>query len=131
MKKPRFLVVDDEPIHLNILKTLLEAEGHEVVTMASGVEALKRCRAGDCAVDVILLDVHMPHLNGLETARSLRDIDETKAIPIIFVSARASQADQEAGLAAGGQFYLTKPFKRKDLLDAITPILHRSNPAAT
>lgn len=131
MKKSRFLVVDDEPINLNIIKAILEAEGHEVLTLTSGLEALKHYRAGGCAFDLILLDVHMPHLNGLETALCLRSIEETKTIPIVFVSARASQADQEAGLAAGGQFYLTKPFKRKELLDAIAHFLPPSNSTAT
>jgi CheY-like chemotaxis protein len=131
VKNYRFLVVDDEPVNLSIIKAILEAEGHEVLTVVSGLEALKHCRAGDCAFDLILLDVHMPHLNGLETALCLRGIEETRSIPIIFVSARATHADQEAGLAAGGQFYLTKPFRRKDLLDAIAKFLPRSNPAAS
>ena len=131
MKKLHFLAVDDEPINLNIIKAILEAEGHEVLTMTSGLEALKHCRAGDSAFDLILLDVHMPHLNGLETALCLRGIEETRTTPIIFVSARAAQADQEAGLAAGGQYYLTKPFRRKDLLDAVAQILPGSNPAAS
>lgn len=123
MKKSRFLVVDDEPINITVIKAILEAEGHEAVTVTSGLEALKLCKAGDCAFDMVLLDVHMPHLNGLETALCLRRYPDMAAIPIIFVSARASQADQEAGFLAGGQHYLTKPFRRQDLLGAIAKFL--------
>lgn len=132
MKNCRFLVVDDESINLNVIKTILMAEGHEVEALSSGLEALKRCRGGDHAFDMVLLDVHMPILNGFDTALALRGIPGMAQVPIIFVSARATQADQEAGLAAGGRFYLTKPFKRKDLLDAIAQVFpNRPGPLAS
>ncbi|MFN3429707.1 MAG: response regulator [Candidatus Sericytochromatia bacterium] len=132
MNKRRFLVIDDESINLNVIQTILLAEGHEVVALTSGLEALKHCRAGDGAFDMVLLDVHMPILNGFETAVALRGIHGMAQTPIIFVSARATQADQEAGLAAGGRYYLTKPFKRKDLLDAIDRVLpNRPGPLAS
>lgn len=118
----RFLVVDDESINLTVMRTILLADGHEVLAMDSGLAALKHCRAGDTAFDAVLLDVHMPALNGLETALCLRQIPELAHVPIIFVSARASRADQDAGRAAGGNFYLTKPFKRKELLAAIATV---------
>lgn len=119
LKNARFLVVDDEPINLNIISTILRAEGHDVVTYASGLTALKACREGDARFDLVLLDVHMPVLNGLETALCLRQIPAMVNVPVVFVSARASASDQAAGRAAGGCGYLTKPFKRQDLLNAI------------
>lgn len=119
MKRSRFLVVDDEPINLSIIRTILVTEGHEVVALESGLAALKACREGDTAFDMVLLDVHMPTLNGLETALCLRHVPGMADVPIMFISARAAQVDQEAGLAAGGRYYLTKPFKRKELLNAI------------
>ena len=119
MNRRRFLAVDDEPINLNMMRTILEAEGHEVVTLANGLAALKLCREGDTAFDIILMDVQMPTLNGLETALCLRQIAGMADVPIIFVSARASAADQEAGRAAGGKHYLVKPYRRQDLLRAI------------
>lgn len=122
LSMPRFLVVDDEPINLTVMRTILIAEGHEVLAMDSGLAALKHCRAGDTAFDCVLLDVHMPVLNGLETALCLRQIPGLAHVPIIFVSARASEADREAGRTAGGNYYLTKPFKRKDLLAAIAAV---------
>lgn len=123
----RCLVVDDESINLTVMRTILTAEGYEVLTMDSGLAAVKHCRAGDTAFDIVLLDVHMPVLNGLETALCLRQVPEMANVPIVFVSARASQADQDAGRAAGGNFYLTKPFKRKDLLAAIAMVAARTN----
>jgi CheY-like chemotaxis protein len=122
VKRARFLVVEDEPINLNVIRTILLAEGHEAVTFESGLAALKHCREGDTAFDMVLLDVHMPVLNGLETALCLRQIAGMADVPIVFVSARASTADQEAGKAAGGRFYLTKPFRRKDLLAALEAV---------
>lgn len=119
MKRPRLLVVDDEPINLSVISRILEAEGYEVVAAASGLEALKRCRAGDVAFELVLLDVHMPILNGFETAVCLHGVPGLALVPIVFVSARATQADQEAGRVAGGQYYLTKPFRRKELLDVV------------
>lgn len=119
MKRLRFLAVDDEPINLSMMRTILVAEGHEIVALTSGLAALKHCREGDTAFDMVLLDVHMPVLNGLETALCLRRVPGMADVPIIFVSARASAADQEAGRAAGGKHYLVKPYRRKDLLNAI------------
>lgn len=131
MKKTRFLVVDDEPINLNVIRTILEAAGHEVVTVSSGLDALECARAEDSGFDIILLDVHMPQLDGLKTAGALRRLSGFAETPIIFISARASQADQDAGLAAGGNHYLTKPFRRHDLLAAIAKFLPGSHPAAS
>jgi CheY-like chemotaxis protein len=125
--KFRLLVVDDEPINLTVMRTVLVAEGHEVLALDSGLAALKHVRAGDVAFDMVLLDVHMPALNGLETALCLRQIPEMEHVPILFVSARASQADRDAGMAAGGQYYLTKPFKRKDLLAAIDAVVRAAD----
>ena len=65
----------------------------------------------------------MPEINGFETALCLRQIGGMADVPIMFVSARATQADQEAGRAAGGRYYLTKPFRRQELLDAIVRVL--------
>jgi len=117
---------DDEPINLSVIRTILTADGHDVVAVSSGLEALRRCRSGETDFAAVLLDVQMPVLNGLETAICLRQVPEMANVPIVFISARASQTDQAAGFAAGGNHYLTKPFKRQDLLAVLASIVGRS-----
>ena len=106
------LCVDDEPVNLTIMEEVLQ-NNYELVTVKSGTDCLEQ--VGIQKPDLILLDVNMPDMDGLETCARLREDAETADIPIIFVSALASQEELMAGYEAGGDDYITKPFS-EDIL---------------
>ena len=103
----KILVVDDTPTNVLVVKVALERAGYAVIAAASGEEAIERFTAE--APDVILMDVMMPGIDGLEAARRIRILAGTRWVPIIFLSAMGSSAEMVAGLEAGGDDYLTKP----------------------
>jgi len=104
---PLILVVDDVPDNVDILQMRLEAQGYEVVTAGDGLEALEKV----CALlpDLVLLDVMMPKLDGIETVKRLKADASLPFIPVILVTAKADASDVIAGLESGGDDYLTKP----------------------
>jgi adenylate cyclase len=104
---PLILVVDDVPDNVDILQMRLESQGYEVVTAADGVEALEKIRA--LLPDLVLLDVMMPKLDGIETVKRLKADASLPFIPVILVTAKADASDVIAGLESGGDDYLTKP----------------------
>jgi two-component system sensor histidine kinase/response regulator len=110
----RVLVVDDNDANRLLLQELLEQEGHQVLLAANGVEALES--AAIDRPDLMLLDVNMPRMDGLEVCRRLRADPATRALPIILVTALAERAHRLEGIAAGANDYLTKPIDRTDLL---------------
>src|SRR5829696_2649375 len=113
---PLILAVDDTPENLEILSVRLEANGYEVQTAADGEEGLARAR--ELEPDLILLDIMMPKLDGISVVRELKRDARLKAIPVILVTAKADTRDIVAGLDAGGDDYLTKPFEHADLIVA-------------
>ena len=104
---PLILVVDDVPDNVDILQMRLEAQGYEVVTAGDGIEALEKIRA--LLPDLVLLDVMMPKLDGIETVKRLKADASLPFIPVILVTAKADASDVIAGLESGGDDYLTKP----------------------
>lgn len=103
------LLVDDRPENLLALEAVLAPTGHRLVTATSGEEALKRLLVED--VSVLLLDVHMPGMDGIETARAVKGRDRTADIPIIFLTAHAAQgAEVLEAFSSGAVDYITKPF---------------------
>ena len=104
---PLILVVDDVPDNVDILQMRLEAQGYEVMTAGDGLEALEKV----CALlpDLVLLDVMMPKLDGIETVKRLKADASLPFIPVILVTAKADASDVIAGLESGGDDYLTKP----------------------
>jgi two-component system, sensor histidine kinase and response regulator len=107
MVPSKILVVDDQPINVQMLKRKLEREGMAVSTAVSGTEALARVR--EEMPDLILLDVMMPEMDGFEVCRRLQASEETRTIPVIFITASASKAGKIEGLSAGAVDYITKP----------------------
>jgi CheY-like chemotaxis protein len=118
---PTVLVVDDEPLVVRLVELNLELDGYRVVGASDGQAALKA--VGDEHPDVIVLDVMMPGMDGLEVARRLKADPATAPIPILFLSARNDAAAIQAGLDAGGSFYLAKPFDAEDLSARIGELL--------
>lgn len=111
----RILVVDDHEANRVLLRDILELDGHVAVLAGSGSEALALA-AADSELDLVLLDVNMPGMDGLEVCRRLRADPATASLPIILVTALAERAHRLDGIAAGANDYLTKPIDRPDLL---------------
>jgi len=118
---PRILIVDDNPMNLEILQTRLAVHGYEMVTAADGEEAL--AVAGEKQPDLILLDVMMPRMDGIEVCRRLKSDPSLPFTPIILVTAKADSKDVIAGLEAGGDEYLTKPVDQPALVARVKSML--------
>ena len=108
MREPaRILVVDDVPDNVDILQMRLESQGYEVSTAGNGVEALAKTR--ELLPDLVLLDIMMPEMDGIETVKQLKSDASLPFIPVILVTAKADDKDVITGLESGGDDYLTKP----------------------
>lgn len=121
----RILVCDDEPGIRDLLSLTLSLE-HDVVTVENGVEALRYLGEVDGEVDVLLLDVMMPELDGFETLERVRASAHTGDLPVIMLTARVGEADHVRGYECGADAYLSKPFDPSDLDEAIATVLERS-----
>jgi class 3 adenylate cyclase/CheY-like chemotaxis protein len=118
---PRILLVDDNPANLDILETRLAIHGYELLTATDGEEALAAAR--EATPDLIVLDVMMPKLDGIEVCRRLKEDPTLPYMPIILVTAKADSKDIVAGLDAGGDEYLTKPVDQAALVARVRSIL--------
>jgi len=118
---PRILVVDDNEANLDIAKMRLQSQGYEVVTAVDGKAALESVRANN--PDLLLLDIMMPKLDGIEVTRQLKRDPALPFIPIILVTAKADAKDVVAGLDAGGDDYLIKPFDHAALVARVRSML--------
>lgn len=126
MKKPRILVVEDEPSIAELISVNLQYGGFEVVAAQDSVTAQ---RAVDAELpDAILLDWMLPGQSGLSLARQWRKQARTKSIPILMLTARGDEPDKVAGLDAGADDYITKPFSTQELLARIRAVLRRRAP---
>jgi len=118
---PHILVVDDNPVNVDILRTRLAVHGYEILTAADGEEALVVARAKQ--PDLILLDVMMPKMDGIQVCRELRADSSLPFMPIILVTAKTDSKDVVAGLEAGGDEYLTKPVDQAALVARVQSML--------
>ncbi len=118
---PRILVVDDNEANLDIAKTRLQSQGYEVFTAVDGEAALESVRTSN--PDLLLLDIMMPKLDGIEVTRRLKGDPTFPFIPIILVTAKADAKDVVAGLDAGGDDYLIKPFDHASLMARVRSML--------
>jgi DNA-binding response OmpR family regulator len=124
---PKILVVDDEPDAVELIKFNLKAAGYEVTTAADGDEALKKARA--LLPDLIVLDLMLPEVDGLEVCKILRRDPKVSAVPIIMLTAKAAEIDRVLGLELGADDYVTKPFSPRELVLRIKRLL-RADAAA-
>ena len=118
----RVLVVDDEPAVREVLERILKVEGFDVALAGDGREAVRR--QTEAPADAVLLDVLMPGLDGLEVCRRLRDVGDRT--PVLMLTAREGVGDRVAGLEAGADDYLAKPFALEELLARLRALLRRS-----
>jgi two-component system phosphate regulon response regulator PhoB len=117
------LVVDDDEDVRSLLRATLAGGPHRVLEAADGAEALGLI--GRCPPDLVLLNVHLPGLDGPTVCRQLKADAATRAIPVLMVSAATEEADRARGLAAGADGYVTKPFSPRALLDRLGAELDR------
>jgi two-component system response regulator RegX3 len=117
----RILVVDDEPAVTDLLAYNLRKANYEVLTAADGPEALRLARQAE--PDLILLDIMIPEIDGLEVCRLLR---KTSAVPIIMITALGEEVDRVVGLELGADDYICKPFGMRELLARVKAVLRRS-----
>src|SRR5437868_7583324 len=120
------LVVDDEPRIVQLVRDYLEHGGFTVLTASDGPAALRTARTG--RPDLVVLDLGLPGLDGLDVARSLRRDGQ---LPIIMLTARTEETDKLVGLELGADDYLTKPFSPKELVARVRAVLRRASDAAT
>lgn len=123
MLKKSVLAVEDDRDILELISYNLGREGFDVTGVTTGEEALKSARSR--TPDVILLDLMLPGMDGLEVCRELRGDPKTKAIPIVIVSAKGEEADIVTGLELGADDYVTKPFSPKVLVARVRAVLRR------
>ena len=124
--KTKILVVDDEPDTVEMIEVNLKAHGYEVLSAGGGEEALQKARAA--LPDLILLDIMLPEVDGMEVCKILRRDPRTSGIPIVMLTAKAGEIDRVLGLELGADDYVTKPFSPRELVLRVKRLL-RSGPA--
>ena len=115
------LIVDDEPLTQDMLRLMLEPAGFRVTSAEHGVEALEKIQ--ESKPDIVLLDVMMPHMDGITVCKKLRSDPQTAALPIIMLSGKTHLNAVEEGLDAGANRYLSKPMSRADLIKNLKEVL--------
>lgn len=123
----KVLVIEDEKALVDALVYNLDREGYEVTVAHEGQDGLRKAQA---IPDIILLDIMLPGINGIEILRELRGNEKTKSIPVIVVSAKSEETDQVVGFSMGADDYVTKPFSVKILLQRIKALQRRSEVSA-
>ncbi|MGH7385956.1 MAG: response regulator [Candidatus Rokuibacteriota bacterium] len=121
----RVLVVEDEPDVAEMIRYNLGKEGYEVRLAGNGTEALRQVK--EARPDVILLDIMVPHLNGWEICRRLKQDRDTVAIPVIMVTGRVEEGDKVLGFEMGADDYVTKPFSPRELLARVRAVSRRGH----
>lgn len=117
----RILVVEDDPIIMDLIAILLEKEGHEVVRAGTAEECIEA--AGRIGPDLILMDVALPGIDGLEATRLLKSGESTRRIPVVALTAQAMKEDAEKAARAGCDAFIVKPLSTRDFLSQIARLL--------
>jgi CheY-like chemotaxis protein len=118
------MVVDDNPDIITIVKTILEGKGYQVLSASSGQELLNLLV--DRKPDLIILDIMMPEMDGLEVLGRLKAVTETASIPVILLTAKVQYEDVLGGYKLGADYYITKPFTSTQLVNGINLLLGES-----
>ena len=123
MSQTRMLIIEDERGLVQSLTWYFNKEGFEVSAVHDGADGLRKAQSN--IPDVILLDLMLPGMNGLEVCRARRSGEKTKQIPIIMITAKSEETDQVVGFSMGADDYVTKPFSNKILLERVKAVLRR------
>jgi phosphate regulon transcriptional regulator PhoB len=126
---PDVLVVEDEPDIRNLIVHHLTRDGFRCRAVASGAEALQRVKAA--TPDLVVLDLMLPGMDGLDVCRRLRSDPGSARVPIIMLTAKADEVDRVLGLEMGADDYVVKPFSPKELVARVRAVLRRARPAST
>jgi CheY-like chemotaxis protein len=124
IRSKRVLVVDDDVRNIFALSSVLERHGMDVVTAGTGQEAIEKV-ATDPDIDLVLMDIMMPGMDGYDTMRAIREKPESRSLPIVALTAKAMKGDREKCLEAGASDYLAKPVVTDQLLGMLRQWLHR------
>lgn len=124
----RILVVDDEKDLVELLDYNLKKDGYAVVTTGNGLDALKL--AASEPPDLVVLDIMLPGMQGLDVMKSLKTRPSTQHIPVILLTAKSEELDKVLGLELGADDYVTKPFSPRELIARVKAVLRRSSAAA-
>ncbi len=122
--KQKVLIVDDEPDILELIEYNLKKEGYTVITATNGLEAIQMAKK--YLPDLIVLDIMMPKLDGIETCRQLRALPEFKNTYMVFLTARSEEYSEISGFNVGADDYIAKPIKPRALISRINAILRRN-----
>ncbi len=128
METKKILVVDDEPDLVELVSYSLKKEGFKVSSASTGEDALEKVRKDD--YNLIILDLMLPGIQGVELCRMLRSNPRTEAIPIIMLTAKGEVSDKIRGLETGADDYMTKPFSPKELVARVNTVLRRTGALA-
>jgi len=123
VKQARILVIEDEADILEIVEHNLKREGYRIITAADGREGLEAARRG--SPDVVLLDLMLPGMDGIEVCRRLKEDDLTRDIPVIMLTAKGEESDVVLGLGVGADDYVAKPFSPRELVARVKAVLRR------
>jgi DNA-binding response OmpR family regulator len=123
MSPARVLLVEDDPVILRLLEVNFELEGYEVLSAHDGAEGIEMAKAQ--RPDLVISDIMMPNVSGIELVEALKGDGDTSGIPIILLSAKAQSADVKAGMEAGADDYVTKPFEPLELVERVQALLAR------
>jgi two-component system phosphate regulon response regulator PhoB len=127
MARPRILIIEDERALTDVLTYNLEREGYETHVARDGAEGLRKAQV--LVPDLIILDLMLPVMNGLDVCRQLRAAERTRGLPILMLTAKAEETDQVVGFSMGADDYVTKPFSIKVLLQRIKALQRRAEGA--
>ncbi len=127
--KQKILIVDDEPDILELIEYNLKKEGYQVYTASNGLEAIQSAKKHQ--PDLIILDIMMPKLDGIETCRQLRAMPEFKTTFMVFLTARSEEYSEISGFNVGADDYIAKPIKPRALISRINAILRRNSMVET
>ncbi len=123
MGKLTVLVIDDDPVILELLRVNFEIEGFDVICATDGEEGLKRAQSDH--PDVVISDIMMPRRDGLQLLTDLKGDPLTQDLPVILLSAKAQRSEVQQGLDLGADDYITKPFDPLELIDRLNAVMTR------
>ncbi|MCG8569719.1 MAG: response regulator [Spirochaetes bacterium] len=124
-KIPIVLMVDDNPKNLQVLGQILAQEGYEIIAAMNGIQALEALQ--ELKPDLILLDIMMPDMNGFEVCEKIKQVEDIRDLPVIFLTAKVETEDIVRGFNVGAVDYVTKPFNREELLARVRTHLELKN----
>lgn len=118
-KKGTILIAEDNPINMKLLRDILSFQGYKIIEANDGKTALDLTRQNKDSIDLILMDLQLPEMDGLEVIRLVKSDDSTKDIPVFVISAHAMEIDMKRALKAGCNNYITKPINVEEFIEKI------------